>query len=145
MSGISARTLRHYDDIGLLKPKRVASSGYRIYGQEEVDVLQQILLYRELSFPLDNIKRLLNAPSFDRAKAFSSHLSELHCKRERLDVLIANVTQFLNARALYICAAMPVIHKFQNCGIWDIEFLNMHVQHSPLVRYAQALSFLIFD
>jgi len=97
MSGISARTLRHYDDIGLLKPTRVALSGYRIYGQEEVDVLQQILLYRELGFPLDNIKRLLNAPGFDRAKAFSSHLSELHSKRARLDVLIANVTQSIAA------------------------------------------------
>ena len=52
MAGVSARTLRYYDEIGLLKPVRVASSGYRIYGQQELDTLQQILFYRELGFPL---------------------------------------------------------------------------------------------
>ena len=93
MSGISARTLRHYDEIGLLKPARVASSGYRIYGQKEVDVLQQILFYRELGFSLYDIKTLLTAPDFDRAKAFTCHLSDLHNKRERLDALILNVTK----------------------------------------------------
>ena len=53
VSGVSARTLRYYDEIGLLKPVRVASSGYRIYGQNELDTLQQILFYRELGFPLE--------------------------------------------------------------------------------------------
>ena len=93
MSGVSARTLRHYDDIGLLKPARVASSGYRIYGQVEIDILQQILFYKELGFALDDIKKLLLAPSFDREQAFLSHLAELQIKRERLDVLINNVSK----------------------------------------------------
>ena len=97
MSGVSARTLRYYDEIGLLKPARVSTSGYRIYGQHEVDVLQQILFYRELGFPLDDIKNLLTAPDFDRTKAFVSHLTELQNKRERLDVLIHNVTQSISA------------------------------------------------
>lgn len=97
MSGISARTLRHYDEIGLLKPARIASSGYRIYGQHEVDMLQQILFYRELSFSLEDIKTLLTAPDFDKANAFASHLSELHDKRERLDTLISNVTKSIAA------------------------------------------------
>jgi len=97
ISGVSARTLRYYDEIGLLKPARVASSGYRIYGQKEVDTLQQILLYRELGFSLDGIKKLLTAPNFDRAEAFMRHLSELHSKRERLDALINNVTKSLAA------------------------------------------------
>ena len=51
ISGVSARTLRYYDEINLLKPKRVNSSGYRIYGQDEVDILQQILFYREMPTP----------------------------------------------------------------------------------------------
>jgi DNA-binding transcriptional MerR regulator len=97
MSGISARTLRYYDEIGLLKPVRTLSSGYRIYGQAEVDTLQQILFYRELGFPLNSIKRLLTAPSFDRDKAFQTHLSELKHKRERLDLLIRNVTKSIAA------------------------------------------------
>ncbi|MCL2163821.1 MAG: MerR family transcriptional regulator [Oscillospiraceae bacterium] len=91
MSGVSARTLRYYDEIGLLKPVRVASSGYRIYGQSELDTLQQILFYKELSFPLDVIKKLLLAPDFKREQAFDDHLAELYKRRERLDVLIRNV------------------------------------------------------
>jgi len=97
LSGISARTLRHYDEIGLLKPKRVASSGYRIYGQEEVDMLQQILFYRELGFALDDIKKLLHSTDFDKGQAFLNHLSELHIKRKRLDTLILNVTKSISA------------------------------------------------
>ena len=93
MSGVSTRTLRYYDEIGLLKPTRVASSGYRIYGQEQADTLQQILLYRELDFSLRDIKKLLFAPDYDRDRAFASHLSALREKRERLDTLILNVTK----------------------------------------------------
>jgi DNA-binding transcriptional MerR regulator len=97
MSGVSARTLRYYDEIGLLKPVRVASSGYRIYGQAELDTLQQILFYRELGFPLDEIKKLMSAPGFDMEQAFESHLAELYKKRERLDSLITNVTKSISA------------------------------------------------
>ena len=97
MSGVSARTLRYYDEIGLLKPKRVAESGYRIYGQEEVDALQQILFYRELGFALDEIRKLTQAPGFDRESAFLRHLAELQKQRERLDALINNVTKSIAA------------------------------------------------
>lgn len=97
MSGISTRTLRYYDEIGLLKPARVASSGYRIYGQAELDKLQQILFYRELDFPLAAIKALLSAPAFDREQAFVNHLASLRKKRERLDALIENVTKSIAA------------------------------------------------
>ena len=97
MSGISTRTLRYYDEIGLLKPTRVASSGYRIYGQEEVDTLQQILFYKELGFSLDDVKKLLYAPDFDRGQAFAEHLSALQKKRERLDTLIINITKSISA------------------------------------------------
>jgi DNA-binding transcriptional MerR regulator len=97
ISGVSARTLRYYDEIGLLKPARTASSGYRIYGQAEVDRLQQIMFYRELGFPLDEIKRIMSVPDFDREQAFQSHLKELQIKRERLDLLITNVTKSIAA------------------------------------------------
>jgi DNA-binding transcriptional MerR regulator len=91
ISGISTRTLRYYDEIGLLTPLRVASSGYRIYGQFELNTLQQILFYRELGFPLDEIKSLIQSPDYDREQAFQHHLAELTKKREQLDVLIQNV------------------------------------------------------
>ena len=69
IAGISTRTLRYYDEIGILKPARINSSGYRIYGQDEVDKLQQILFYRELGVSLESIKDIVTAPSFDRAES----------------------------------------------------------------------------
>ncbi|MCL2637949.1 MAG: MerR family transcriptional regulator [Oscillospiraceae bacterium] len=97
MSGVSTRMLRHYDKINLLKPSRVAESRYRFYGQEQVDILQQILFYRELDFSLEEIKALLSASDFDRGNAFISHLFMLQNKRERLDTLILNVTKSITA------------------------------------------------
>jgi len=97
ISGVSARTLRYYDEIGLLKPVRIASSGYRIYGQWELDMLQQILFYRELDFPLEEIKSILYRADFDTEKSFKRHLAELNNKRKRLDMLINNVTKSMSA------------------------------------------------
>lgn len=91
LAGVSTRTLRYYDEIGILKPARINSSGYRIYGQREVDTLQQILFYRELGVSLDSIKDIVTAPSFDGAKALREHREKLLEKREQLDLLIANV------------------------------------------------------
>lgn len=91
LAGISTRTLRYYDEIGILKPARINSSGYRIYGQTEINQLQQILFYRELGVSLETIKDLVTSPSFDGAKALREHRQKLIEKREQLDVLIANV------------------------------------------------------
>ncbi|MGG3467771.1 MerR family transcriptional regulator [Neobacillus pocheonensis] len=91
LAGVSTRTLRYYDEIGILKPARINSSGYRIYGQEEVDRLQQILFYRELGVGLESIKDIVTAPSFDGAQALREHREKLLEKREQLDLLIANV------------------------------------------------------
>lgn len=91
LAGISTRTLRYYDEIGILKPARINSSGYRIYGQAEVDRLQQILFYRELGVSLDSIKDIVTSPKFDGARALKEHHDQLLDKRRQLDILIANV------------------------------------------------------
>lgn len=91
LAGISTRALRYYDEIGILKPARISSSGYRIYGQAEVDRLQQILFYRELGISLESIKEIVTAPSFNGAIALREHRERLLEKREQLDKLIANV------------------------------------------------------
>jgi DNA-binding transcriptional MerR regulator len=91
LAGISTRTLRYYDEIGLLSPMRVTASGYRVYGEKEVDALQQILYYRELELSLTDIKAILSTPSFDRLTALDSHLAELKKRRKRLDRLIQSV------------------------------------------------------
>lgn len=95
MSGVSTRTLRYYDEIHILKPARINSSGYRIYGQEQVDRLQQILFYRELDVSLDEIGKMLSTPDFAVQNALRSHREKLLAKRARLDALIANVEKTL--------------------------------------------------
>lgn len=91
LAGVSTRTLRYYDEIGILKPARINSSGYRIYGPSEVDRLQQILFYRELGVTLEEIKEILASPAFDAISALREHRKKLLEKREHLDALIANV------------------------------------------------------
>lgn len=91
LAGVSTRTLRYYDEIELLKPARINSSGYRIYGQAEVDRLQQILFYRELGVNLDRIKEIITAPTFSGEDALKEHHVQLLDKRAQLDALIANV------------------------------------------------------
>ena len=91
LAGISTRTLRYYDEIGLLKPARINSSGYRIYGVSEVDRLQQILFYRELGISLESIKEIITSPKFDRTTALIEHRKKLIEKRAQLDALINNV------------------------------------------------------
>lgn len=95
LSGVSARTLRYYDEIGLLKPARVNSSGYRIYGGSEVEKLQQILFYRELGMSLEDISDILADPGFNSIAALRDHREKLACKRSVLDKLIANVDRTL--------------------------------------------------
>lgn len=92
-AGVSGRTLRYYDEIGLLRPSRVSEAGYRFYGKAEVDTLQQILFYRELGVELAPIKALLCAPEFDRVAALEEHLTALRERRGRLDLLIANAAK----------------------------------------------------
>ncbi len=89
--------MRYYDQIELLKPVRISSSGYRIYGQKEVDRLQQILFYRELGVPLEEIKNILATKDFDRERALENHLSNLLAKRKQLDMLIRNVEKSIKA------------------------------------------------
>ena len=88
IAGISARTLRHYDKIGLLKPARINSSGYRIYTSDEVDLLQQILFFRALDMPLIKIKKIIDDDTFDNLSALKEHKISLQKKQYQLKVLI---------------------------------------------------------
>jgi len=91
LAGISTRTLRYYDELGILKPAMINSSGYRIYGQKEVDLLQQILFYRELGVSLENIKKIIQSHSFDSTEALRQHHIKLLEKKKQLEALIKNV------------------------------------------------------
>ena len=88
LTGISVRTLHHYDDIGLLKPTTVTEAGYRLYDDTALERLQHILLFKELQFPLKDIKEILESPDFDRKKALEQQIELLTMKKEHLENLI---------------------------------------------------------
>lgn len=88
LTGVSVRTLHHYDAIGLLKPSRVTQAGYRLYDDAALRRLQSILLFRELRFPLKQIKAILDSPGFNRKEALRRQLEMLRLQRKRLDALI---------------------------------------------------------
>ncbi len=89
--GISVRTLHHYHEIGLLVPETITDSGYRLYSDHNLEMLQQILFFRELGFPLKKIKEIIGSPSFDQQEALAIHYKMLVEKRERLDKMINTV------------------------------------------------------
>lgn len=97
LAGITTRTLRYYDEIDILKPARINSSGYRIYGKNEVDKLQQIMFYRELGVELDLIKSILSSSSFSNIEALKGHREKLLDKKNQLDMLINNVEKTISA------------------------------------------------
>lgn len=89
--GISVRTLHHYDEIGLLVPDEVTESGYRRYSDRNLETLQQILFFRELGFPLKQIRAILEDPGFDQEQALELHRKMLLEERSRLDRMIATI------------------------------------------------------
>jgi len=89
--GISVRTLHHYDEIGLFPPGETSASGYRLYTDENLETLQQILFFRELGFPLKQIKSILEQPTYDRREALEMQHSFLIEKRKRIDQMIATI------------------------------------------------------
>ena len=88
ITGISIRTLRYYDEIGLLKPARVTEAGYRLYDDQELEKLQEILFYKELEIPLSDIKKIMENPEYDKQKALAVQKSLLEQKRNRLNGII---------------------------------------------------------
>ena len=87
-AGVSIRTLQYYDKIGLLHPAGYTDAGYRLYDDTELERLQHILLFRELEFPLKDIRAILDSPDFDRSKALEQQIELLKVKKEHLDNLI---------------------------------------------------------
>ncbi|MBR3189048.1 MAG: MerR family transcriptional regulator, partial [Lachnospiraceae bacterium] len=86
--GVSIRTLQYYDKIGLLQPAKYTEAGYRLYDDAALETLQQILLFRELEFPLKDIKEIISSPDFDRNKALEQQIELLKLKKEHIENLI---------------------------------------------------------
>ena len=88
LTGITVRTLHYYDEIGLLKPSEITEAGYRLYSREDLEILQQILFFRELDFPLSQIKEIMNNPNYDKEEALKKQKELLIQQRQRIEGLI---------------------------------------------------------
>jgi DNA-binding transcriptional MerR regulator len=97
LAKLTVRALHHYDHIGLLRPSGVSPAGYRLYGEADLERLQQILFFRELGFCLEDIKAILDSPGFDRREALLAHKRLLLEQRGRLDTLILSVDRSIHA------------------------------------------------
>ena len=93
LTGVSARTLHHYDAIGLLKPSAVTDAGYRLYDDAGMERLGQIMLFKEFGFSLREIKEILNNPDFDREKALNQQIELLSLKKKRIENIISFAEQ----------------------------------------------------
>ena len=94
-AGVSVRTLRHYDAIGLLEPAKVTQAGYRLYDELAVARLEQILYFRELGFALDEIKKIMSSPAYDAAQAMQKQRALLDMQRQRIDAMIERLDEAL--------------------------------------------------
>lgn len=99
MVGVSVRTLHHYDQIGLLQPESINPAGYRLYSDDDLEKLQQILFFKEIDFSLQEIKTILTSPDFDRERALRAHKDLLIEKKQRLAEIIKAVEKTINSIA----------------------------------------------
>jgi DNA-binding transcriptional MerR regulator len=97
LARLSVRALHHYDEIGLLVPSARSEAGYRLYGDRDLERLQEILFFRELAFPLEEIARILDDPTFDRRAALLMQRSLLEQRASQARALIAAVDRALEA------------------------------------------------
>ena len=142
LSGVSGRTLRYYDQIDLLKPARINSSGYRIYGQKEVDQLQHILFYRELEVSLDEIKKIMNDPEYDEAEALQQHFEKLAKKRARLDRLLETVEKTIASKKGGFSMQMSIVVLIISILLFFVLFFGIGFILNMLLRMSWIMAII---
>ena len=118
LTGISVRTLHYYDEIGLLKPTQKSDAGYRLYDDRALEILQQILFFREFDIPLKEIKAVLENPALERNQILQMQRKMLVAKKERMEHLIASIDDILkgeNKMDFAIFSKTEVEEMFQLC------------------------------
>ncbi len=136
IAGISVRTLHHYDQIGLLQPEKLTSAGYRLYSENDLDRLQQILFFKELDLNLNEIKEILDSPSFDRKRALETHQELLMEKKNRLEAIIRSVQKTLNS--LEGKSEMSKEEKFKPFDMKKIEEHQKKYAEETKQKYGQS-------
>ncbi|MGY1840732.1 MULTISPECIES: MerR family transcriptional regulator [unclassified Modestobacter] len=116
LAGVTVRTLHHYDRIGLVRPSERTSAGYRSYDAHDLDRLQQVLVYRELGFPLEEVATLLDDPEADPAAHLRRQHRLLRDRVERTQAMVAAVEKEMEARQMGI--SLTPEERFEVFGDW---------------------------
>lgn len=124
LAGISIRALHYYDEIGLLKPSFIKENGYRIYEDKELLILQQILFFRELEFPLQEIKKIINSPDFNRNEALKEQKKLLELKKKRINKLINSIVK-----------TIEIEYRMKGGEIMNTDDLFLSFGDDELVKY----------
>ena len=95
ITGVSIRTLRYYDEIGLLKPAELTDAGYRLYDNRALERLQEIMFFKELEIPLEDIKKIMDNPNYDKEQVLLAQKTVLEQKRNRLNGIIELITDVM--------------------------------------------------
>ena len=95
ITGVSIRALRYYDEIGLLKPTNLTDAGYRLYDDKALEILQEIMFFRELEVPLKDIKKIMETPNYDRMQILLTQKALLEKKRNRLNGIIELISDVM--------------------------------------------------
>lgn len=133
LAGVSVRTLHHYDRMELLKPSEVLDNGYRLYSDADLAKLQQILFFKELDFPLQRIKEILDSPDFDQRAALRTHHELLQKKRQRLDRIMESVEQTLHAMEGEV--EMTAKDRFEPFDMSEIEAHQKKYEQETKEKY----------
>lgn len=148
MAGVSVRTLHHYDQIGLLRPPVRTEKNYRQYEQKELLRLQQILFYRELDFPLKEIREILDAPDFDMEEALKGQKEALKARKNRLELLIQTIDktllnfktgQMMTTDELYKGFEKGKAYREEASKKWKkaVEKSENHLRQKPIADFEQ--------
>lgn len=136
LTGITARTLHYYDEIGLLKPSIITEAKYRQYTADDLSRLQEILFFREVGFSLKEIKELLNSPNYNRLEALERHLVILEAQKERIDSIIELVKK-------EICGTKEI--SFSEFSSEKITELQEQFREEVLRRWGNTEAFKEFE
>lgn len=161
LTGISARTLHYYDEIGLLKPTEKSEAGYRLYDEKALETLQQILFFREFDIPLKDIKTVIQNPSFDRNQILQMQRNMLVAKKERIERLIVSIDDILKGESTMrfeifnkseieeMCSAMiknmkeeqkqVFIEQYGSIEEWKKEFMEKASTKEAQENFAQVV------
>ena len=154
LTGITARTLHYYDEIGLLKPSIITEAKYRQYTDDDLTRLQEILFFREVGFALKEIKELLDSPHYVRSEALERHVLILEAQKERIEALISLVkdtingnkeikfSAFSNAKILELQSQFQeeVLEQWGNTESFR-EYKTMFSSHSKQIQEKEIESF----